>query len=127
MSDSTTPMPPSSDKLPEHLDYLKLVLARQYYEPLATEALLAHWGHVDYLASLIEGEALERQQCSIERRIRQARFPVIKTLEPFQWAWPPKINRLQVQNLFRLKFIEDKSNVISFGGVGLGTTHHQSP
>ncbi len=123
MSDSTTPKPPASDQLPEHLDYLKLVFVREHYEPLATEALQAHWGHVDYLASLIEGEALERQQRSIERRIRQARFPVIKTLEPFQWTWPSKLNRLQVQNLFRLKFIEDKSNVIFLGGVGLGKTH----
>ena len=123
MSDSTPPKPPTSDTLPAHLDYLKLVFVREHYEALAQEAAAAHWGHVDYLASLIEGEALERQQRSIQRRIRQARFPVIKTLEPFQWTWPRKINRLQVQNLFRLKFIEDHANVIFLGGVGLGKTH----
>lgn len=123
MSDSTTPKPPTSDKLPEHLDYLKLVFVREHYEPLAKEAAEAHWGHVQYLAGLVEGEALERQQRSIQRRIRQARFPVVKTLEPFQWTWPRKINRLQVQNLFRLRFIEDKANVIFLGGVGLGKTH----
>ena len=67
-------------------------------------------------------ETLERQQRSIQRRIRQARFPVIKTLDPFQWTWPSKINQLQVQNLFRLKFIEDNGNVIFLGGVGLGKT-----
>ena len=38
-------------------------------------------------------------------------------------SWPRKINRLQVQNLFRLKFIEDNANVIFLGGVGLGKTH----
>jgi len=123
MSDSTPPKPPTPDNLPAHLDYLKLVFVREHYEPLAREAAEAHWGHVDYLASLMEGEALERQQRSIQRRIRQARFPVIKTLEPFQWTWPRKINRLQVQNLFRLKFIENKANVIFLGGVGLGKTH----
>ncbi len=123
MSDSTTPRPPTPDKLPEHLDYLKLVFVREHYEPLAKEAAEAHWGHVQYLASLVEGEALERRQRSIQRRIRQARFPVVKTLEPFQWTWPRKINRLQVQNLFRLRFIEDKANVIFLGGVGLGKTH----
>ena len=123
MSDSTPPKPPASDNLPAHLDYLKLVFVREHYEPVAREAAEAHWGHVDYLASLMEGEALEHQQRSIQRRIRQARFPVIKTLEPFQWTWPRKINRLQVQNLFRLKFIEDKANVIFLGGVGLGKTH----
>ncbi len=123
MNDSTTPKPPTSDKLPEHLDYLKRVFVRGHYEPLAKEAAEAHRGHVQYLASLVEGEALERRQRSIQRRIRQARFPVVKTLEPFQWTWPRKINRLQVQNLFRLRFIEDKANVIFLGGVGLGKTH----
>ncbi len=49
--------------------------------------------------------------------------PVLKTLEQFDFTWPTKINRLQVQNLFRLKFIEDKVNAIFIGGVGLGKTH----
>jgi DNA replication protein DnaC len=58
-----------------------------------------------------------------QRRVRLARFPVLKTLDQFNWSWPKKINRLQVQNLFRLKFIEDKANVIFLGGVGLGKSH----
>jgi DNA replication protein DnaC len=123
MSNSTTPRPPTPDKLPQHLDYLKLVFVREHYEPLAKEAATSQWGHVQYLAGLVEGEALQRQQRSIQRRIRQARFPVVKTLEPFQWSWPQKINRLQVQNLFRLKFIEERANVIFLGGVGLGKSH----
>ena len=64
-----------------------------------------------------------RRDRSIERRIRLARFPVIKTLDQFKWSWPKNINRLQVQNLFRLNFIKDKSNIIFLGGVGLGKTH----
>ncbi len=123
MSNSTTLRPPTPDKLPEHLDYLKLAFVREHYEFLAKEAAASQWGHVQYLAALMEGEALARQQRSIQRRIRQARFPVVKTLEPFQWSWPRKINRLQVQNLFRLTFIEDNANVIFLGGVGLGKTH----
>ena len=111
------------ERVQEHLRYLKLPFIRKHFEPLAKEAAQAHWGHVDYLAGLIEGEALDRQQRAIQRRIRQAHFPVIKTLESFQWTWPRKINRLQVQNLFRLKFVEDKANVIVLGGVGLGKTH----
>jgi len=58
-----------------------------------------------------------------KRRIRTARFPQIKTLEQFKWSWPKKINQLHVKNLFRLKFIDEKSNVIFLGGVGLGKTH----
>ena len=81
---------------------------------------------MDYLEKLADGEACLRRDRSIERRIRLARFPVIKTLDQFNWSWPKKINRLQVQNLFRLKFIKDKSNVIFLGGVGLGKTHFAS-
>ena len=52
-----------------------------------------------------------------------ARFPVIKTLEQFNWNWPKKINQAQVQNLFRLAFLKDKASVVFIGGVGLGKTH----
>jgi len=115
--------PATSERVQEQLTYLKLPFIREHFESLAKEAAQAHRGHVDYLAGLVEGEALDRQQRAIVRRIRQARFPVIKTLDSFQWTWPRKINRLQVQNLFRLKFVEDKANVIVLGGVGLGKTH----
>jgi DNA replication protein DnaC len=115
---NATPTTPQS--VQEQLTYLKLPFMREHFETLAKEATQAHWGHVQYLAALIEGEALDRQQRATERRLRLARFPVIKTLESFQWSWPRKINRLQVQNLFRLKFVEDKANVIVLGGVGLG-------
>ncbi len=123
MTDSSIPQSLTSNRLPDQLPYLKLVFVREHYEPLAKEAAQASLGHVDYLARLVEGETLERQQRSTQRRIRAARFPVIKTLDSFQWTWPRKINQLQVRNLFRLKFIEDKANVIFLGGVGLGKTH----
>ncbi len=121
------PKNPTANALPEQLAYLRLPFIREHFEPLAVAAAEAHWGHVDYLAGLVEGEALERQQRSIQRRIRLARFPMIKTLESFQWTWPRQINRLQVQNLFRLQCIEAKANVIFLGGVGLGKTHLATP
>ena len=113
----------STETLNEQLSYLKLNYLLEHYDALATEAAQAQWTHVQYLACLIEGEALERQQRSIQRRIRQARFPLIKTLDAFQWTWPNKLNRAQVQNLFRLTFIDEHANIIFLGGVGLGKTH----
>ena len=71
----------------------------------------------------MEGEASLRQDRAVQRRIKLARFPTLKTLEQFNWTWPKKINRLHVQNLFRLKWLEDRANVIFLGGVGLGKTH----
>jgi DNA replication protein DnaC len=78
---------------------------------------------VDYLARLIEGEAQRRQELAIQRRIAAARFPCIKTLDQFDWNWPKKINRTQVQNLFRLAFLPEHGNVVFMGGVGLGKSH----
>jgi DNA replication protein DnaC len=78
---NVTPTTPQS--VQEQLTYLKLPFIREHFEPLAKEAAQAQWGHVEYLAGLIEGEALDRQQRAIQRRIKQARFPLIKTLESF--------------------------------------------
>lgn len=117
-----TPTPHLSE-LDEQLNYLKLSSIRENYEPLAKQAAQNQWTHVQYLGELIQEQINQRHDRAIERRISQARFPQIKTLEQFKWSWPKKINQQQVQNLFRLKFIEDKSNAILLGGVGLGKTH----
>jgi DNA replication protein DnaC len=103
-----------------HLTYLKLSFIAQQYTPLATQATQKAWSHVDYLARLLEGEAHVRRDRATQSRIRLARFPVIKTLEQFRWDWPTRINRLQVQHQFHLKFVNDKANLIFLDGVGLG-------
>jgi DNA replication protein DnaC len=109
--------------LHQHLDALQLPFIKAQYAALAQEAAQASWTHVDYLSRLVEGEFLQRQQRTIQRRVRAARFPVLKTLEQFRWDWPNKINRLQVQNLFRLDFLQDHVNPIFVGNVGVGKTH----
>ncbi len=109
--------------LPAQLESLCLPFMRDNYDILANQAAQKGLCHVDYLAALADGEAGLRRQRSIKRRIKLARFPVVKTLEQFRWSWPTAINRAAVQNLFRLKFIDDKTNVIMLGGVGLGKTH----
>jgi DNA replication protein DnaC len=112
-----------ADDLRRHLHLLKLPFTLDHFEELASKAAAEQWSHVEFLARLIEGEANLRQDHACQRRIENARFPVLKTLEQFEFTWPTKINRLAVQNLFRLKFIEDKANAILVGGVGLGKTH----
>jgi len=111
------------DQLVSDLIYLKLAYFREYHQALAKEAVEKNWTQLDFLSRLVEGEALQRKDRATQRRIQAARFPVIKTLEQFNWAWPKKINRAQVQNLFRLSFLKDKANVIFMGGAGLGKSH----
>jgi DNA replication protein DnaC len=106
-----------------HLTYLKLAFIAAQYAALATQAVQKEWSHVDYLARLVEGEADLRRDRATNSRMRLARCPIIKTVEQFRWDWPTRINRLQVQQHCHLKFIQDKSNLIFLGGVGLGKTH----
>jgi len=116
-------MSENNRRLDEHLKYLKLPFIREHCQGLAVQATEKQLAHIDYLEKLADGEAALRRDHSIQRRIRQARFPVVKTLDQFNWSWPKKLNRLQVKNLFRLQFIPGKANVIFLGGVGLGKTH----
>ncbi|MBD3337064.1 MAG: ATP-binding protein [Candidatus Eisenbacteria bacterium] len=114
---------PDLDALHANLDYLKLAFIREHYADLVRTAAEKQWDHMTVLTRLIEGEANLRRDRSVERRIRLARFPVRKTLDQFDWTWPKKINRMQVKNLFRLNFVEEASNIVFIGGVGLGKSH----
>jgi DNA replication protein DnaC len=111
------------DQLLTDLLYLKLAYFQEHHLSLAKEAAEKNWTPLDFLSRLAEGETLRRRDRATQRRLQAARFPVVKTLEQFNWTWPKKINRAQVQNLFRLSFLKDKANVIFMGGAGLGKTH----
>ena len=111
------------DDLIKQLVYLRLPYIRENHEAVAQLAARKQWTHIHYLEELVKQESNLRWDRTIKRRIRMARFPVIKTLDQFNWSWPKKINQAQIKNLFRLKLIEEKSNVVFIGGVGLGKTH----
>jgi DNA replication protein DnaC len=110
-------------RLDSQLDALQLTHVKSHYQAFATAAAQKQLSHLAYLAELIEGEATRRETRAIERRIKNARFPFLKTMEDFEWAWPKKINRPQIQNLFRLAFIASNTNVVFISTVGLGKTH----
>lgn len=117
------PLPLHNGRLDEHLIFLRLSHIAGNYQAIAKDAAAKGWSHIQYLATLVEQEAENKRDRATKRRIKQARFPVLKTMDQFNWSWPDKINRLQVENLFQLDFIKNKANVIFLGGVGLGKTH----
>ncbi len=105
------------------LRILGLSFMADHYAQLSAKAAKNQIGHQDYLAELTKGEIDLRHDRATARRVRNARFPVVKTLDHFNWSWPKKINRMAIQNLFRLQFMEDKANAVFLGTVGLGKTH----
>ena len=103
-SQDQQPLTLAPRELDHHLSYLKLPFMAQHYDELAQQAATKQWSHLDYLSTLTQGEADLRRDGATQNRIRQARFPVIKTLDQFRWDWPTLINRMQVQNHFRGRF-----------------------
>ena len=114
---------PDVEAVRQHLSALKLPFMLQNHQSLAQAAVDKHWSHLEYLTELINGEAQARDDRRVARCITQARFPVLKTIDQFDWNWPTKINRLLVQNLFHLDFVKQKANVVFVSGTGLGKSH----
>jgi DNA replication protein DnaC len=113
---------PTTD-LSDTLRKLSLTTMVEHYEPMAQEAARDQLPHLEYLERLADIEIAARYERSVARRIKCAGFPVVKSLDQFLWSWPTKINRTQIQDLFRLRFVEQNVNVVFMGGVGLGKTH----
>jgi DNA replication protein DnaC len=111
------------DELAGYFKELQLTWPRLHHQAMAEQAVREHWTHTEYLSRLLEGECHRRQENRIQRRIQAARFPVLKTLDTYNWSWPRKIDRVHIQDLFRLAFLDTHANVIFLGGVGLGKTH----
>jgi DNA replication protein DnaC len=118
-----TPPIAEADALGQRLAAMSLPFMLEHYQPLAHTAAEKSWSHIDYLSELINGEAAWREDRSVQRRIRLARFPVQKTMDQFNWNWPTRINRAQIQNLFRLDFVAQHGNVVFISGTGLGKSH----
>ena len=107
----------------ENLDYLKLPYIRDHFEQDAAEAARKNLSPIDFLYELIHAEANYRFERRVQRRIKNAHFPFIKTLDHFQWTHPKKINRVQIQHFFHLSFLNTHENIIFIGNTGVGKTH----
>jgi DNA replication protein DnaC len=76
-----------------------------------------------FLSQALETEWQGRYRRGIEAKLRQARFPWIKTLEQFDFDFQPSLDRKQVRELAGLSFVERAHNVIVLGPPGVGKTH----
>ncbi|KQY00450.1 AAA family ATPase [Rhizobium sp. Root73] len=102
---------------------LKLPTFHREYQKLARQCATEGVDHVGYLTRLSEREMIERDRRKVERRIKAARFPVVKSLDSFDFAAIPKLNKMQVLELARCEWIERRENVIALGPSGTGKTH----
>ena len=109
--------------LAHHLKTLKLPTFLREYDKLARQCAAEGLDHVRFLARLVELELIDRERRMIERRVKAARFPTVKSLDSFNFKAIPALNKMQVLELARCEWIERRENVIALGPSGTGKTH----
>ena len=109
--------------LTHHLKTLKLPTFLREYDKLARQCAAEGVDHVRYLVRLVEMELIDRERRMIERRIRQAKFPTVKSLDAFDFKAIASLNKMLVLELARGEYIERHENVIALGNSGTGKTH----
>jgi DNA replication protein DnaC len=109
--------------LAHHLKQLRLPTILREYDKVAQACASEGVDHPRYLLRLVELELLEREQRAVERRIREARFPVVKSFDTFDFLAIPSLNKMLVLELARCEYILRHENIIALGNSGTGKTH----
>ncbi len=109
--------------LDSYLKQLKLPAIARSYAALAREAADQNRGYLAFLTALCEQEVQQREQNQLARRLKQAQFPWPKSLDEFDFAAVPALNKMKVLALADGAFIRARENVILVGNPGVGKTH----
>jgi DNA replication protein DnaC len=109
--------------LAHHLKALKLPTFLREHDRLARQCAAEGADHLRYLLRLAELELIEREGRMVERRIRDAHFPTVKSLDSFDFLAIPSLNKALVLDLARGDYIGRRENVIALGNSGTGKTH----
>jgi DNA replication protein DnaC len=109
--------------LAHHLKALKLATFLREYDKLARQCAAEGVDHPRYLLRLAELELIDRERRTVERRIKEARFPTVKSLDSFDFAAIPSLNKTLVFELARSEYVARRENVIALGNSGTGKSH----
>jgi DNA replication protein DnaC len=109
--------------LHNYLKTLKLPTFTREYAAVARQCAQHNASYEAFLQQLAELEVQHRQAQAIERRIKQAGFPLVKELSDFNFAAVPKLNKKRVMDLAQCQFIEQRANLALHGAPGVGKTH----
>ena len=109
--------------LAHHLKTLKLPTFLREYDKVARQCARDGVDHSRYLLQLAELELIDRERRMVERRIKAARFPAVKSLDSFEFKAIPSLNKMLVLELARCEYISSHENIIAVGNSGTGKTH----
>ncbi len=107
----------------QYAKQLRLPTLGNQFARLAEQAVKEKQSHLSYLEALLEGEVEERERKAIARRIQEARFPAVKTLEEFDFQCAPHIPAALLRSLGEGGYLARKEPIIFLGETGTGKTH----
>ena len=114
---------PSTLLLRHHLKVLKLPTMLRDYAAVAAACGQERVDYAGFLLRLAERELLERERRATERRLKEAAFPVVKTIDTFDFTARPSLNETLVRELLRGEYLDRRENVLLVGNPGTGKTH----
>jgi len=106
-----------------YLKKLRLPTMLREYAPMSAVCRDERSDFPIYLLRLAEREILDREKRAAERRIKEARFPVVKTIDTFDFQAQPSINEQLVRGFMRGEYIDKRENILLIGNSGTGKTH----
>src|SRR2546423_1930835 len=112
--------------LTHHLKTLKLPTVLREFDKVAQQCAAEGLDHVQFLARLVELELIDRERRMIERRIKAAKFPAVKSLDSFDFKVIPSLNKMQVLELGRCEWTETFGSERLTGALLDRLTHHVS-
>lgn len=120
---STASAPVEHAAIRQHCRHLRLPTVATQFDKLAQEALKERQTHVSYLASLLGAEVEDRERRVVERRLKEAHLPRVKTLAEFDFNKVPHIPAAQIHSLAEGGYIARTEPVLFIGECGTGKTH----
>jgi DNA replication protein DnaC len=115
--------PIQMERLCEHLQRLRLFKSKERLEALLQEAAAEELPYADFLERVLAEEVASKTAKHISMRTSLARFPFVKTLEAFDFAYQPSLDKKQIQQLANCHFIEHGENIVILGPPGVGKSH----
>lgn len=103
---------------------LKLRTIARVFDEVCERAQAEKIGYSEFMRRLLDCELLGRSERSVQERIRQAHFPVVRTVEQFNFGFQPSLDERQIRELFdTCAFVKQSVNLLFLGQAGTGKTH----
>jgi DNA replication protein DnaC len=106
-----------------YLKKLRLPSVAQHYRKMASQAAQSNLTHEQFLLALLEQQVQSQEENTRKARIKQARFPMPKTLEQFNFSALPNLNKALILKLAQGEYMAKAENIVLAGNSGTGKSH----